>query len=265
MESMQVQVAHAPTPVMGERMAAPRHTLRSPRGLRLVLGALAALIVVLMLVEKSSVTEALLYPIKKQATYKPGYYTPKKPIRWNGQSHKRKIRVVVVKPFMNHAEGDVIKVWPGHYRLQLLPQGLAKRTFEKATKKKDMGTPKQIQQKMFEERAAKRASNDAKKAIENVGTFIFYKRMRGKDGKQIYGSVTDIQVAEEIVKQCKTPVRVSSLTIPKKIAEIGEYPGSVELTQDITAFINIKVVPEGWTPEVEKEEGEDAEEEESAE
>ncbi|CAE7529308.1 rplI, partial [Symbiodinium pilosum] len=139
----------------------------------------------------------------------------------------------------------------GYYRNVLYPEGIAKR--------QDASIKRMLEQeeKMKSEEAAKelREALERKRAIEDHGEFVFEKKVR-EDKENIYGSLSQINVAEEVVKSTAVPVRQVSVQIPK-ITKVGEYRGSIELTPEVIAVFKIKVVPEGSLGKEEGEEGEE--------
>mmetsp|Transcript_14978 Transcript_14978/g.32939 ORF Transcript_14978/g.32939 Transcript_14978/m.32939 type:complete len:221 (-) Transcript_14978:119-781(-) len=164
---------------------------------------------------------------------------------------KSKIKVILTQdhPKLGKA-GQEVMVKKGHFRNNLFPYELAVKPDRK------------VVEQMRREEARKRREADAlmaesmelKKKIEETGTFIVQRKVREGSDK-IYGSLTPTNMAEEIALKSGVPVRLASITLPK-ITELGEYNGSVQLTDDVSAYFSIKVVPEGWTAPEEGAEGE---------
>ncbi|CAE8617697.1 unnamed protein product [Polarella glacialis] len=154
---------------------------------------------------------------------------------------KRKLSIVLMKDdkFLGKT-GDIIKVKRGHFRNWLFPHGIAK--------KQDTTIMKQLEQKDKDQKIViTKMYTDAmekKQKIEGHGVWIFPKKVREGTNK-IYGSLTAINVAEEIVKATAIPIRITSVEIPK-VTELGEYTGTVELADEVTAYVKIKVVAEGF-------------------
>ncbi|CAE6946192.1 rplI [Symbiodinium sp. KB8] len=163
-----------------------------------------------------------------------GKYIPKKYRRW-------KPTVVLLQDHPKLGKkGDVVTVKKGYYRNILYPEGVAKR--------QDASIMKQLDQeaRLKSKEAATQLAEALKKkdAIEKHGPFIFEKKVR-EDKENIYGSLSQINVAEEIVKATAVPVRQVSVQIPK-ITKVGTYRGTIEFLPEVIAVIEIKVVPEGY-------------------
>ncbi|CAE7255869.1 rplI [Symbiodinium sp. CCMP2592] len=180
-----------------------------------------------------------------------GKYIPKKYRRW-------KPTVVLLQDHPKLGKkGDVVTVKKGYYRNILYPEGVAKR--------QDASIMNQLEREAREK--SKEAAQELaeamkrKEAVEKHGPFVFEKKVR-EDRENIYGSLSQINVAEEIVKATAVPVRQVSVQIPK-ITKVGTYRGTIEFLPEVIAVLEIKVVPEGYQEE--GEEGEEGEEEEASE
>ena len=168
-----------------------------------------------------------------------------------GRTPRSKVSVILLKDFPALGKKDDIKkVKRGYYRNFLFPSGIAVRQ-----NKDEM---KRIRyEQMQSEKASAEALDKAtkqKEKIEAHGVYIFTKKVReGTDN--IYGSLSEINVAEEVVKATATPVKRTSVEIPK-VSQLGEYKGRIDLGLGIIANIDIKVVSEGGEDEGEGEEEE---------
>ena len=67
---------------------------------------------------------------------------------------------------------------------------------------------------------------------------MFEKKVR-EGSEMIYGSLSEINVAEEVVKATAVPIRRTSVSIPK-VTALGDFKGSIELHPEVTANIEIK-------------------------
>jgi len=154
-------------------------------------------------------------------------------------------------------KGDIKKVRRGYYRLTLLPEGYAKR--------QNANVLKQVQDEKKAVDAVQNAllgeANAQKAKIEGHGAFTFVKKVREGKGKDaIYGSVSQINVAEEIAKATGIAIRRTAVEVPK-IATLGSYTATVELSQGVTAVVKLEVVSDNApAADGEDEEGEEASE-----
>lgn len=130
---------------------------------------------------------------------------------------------------------DILNVKTGYATNYLIPQGIAIKAT--ATAKKILSENKR-QQAHKEERYREEALEMAKKL---EGTKITIGAKTSSKGK-IFGSVTNIQIAEELEKK--------GLNIDRKkiffdtVKEIGEYKATINLFKDIKSVIDFEVISE---------------------
>ncbi|CAK9069081.1 50S ribosomal protein L9 [Durusdinium trenchii] len=157
---------------------------------------------------------------------------------------QKTVNVVLLKDRAQLGQkGETIQVKRGYYRNYLFPEGIAIR--ETMADLGKLSKEKREKEQMSEE--AKRLAMEQKDKIESHGTWVFEKKVREGSDK-IYGSLSEINVAEEIVKTTAIPIRRASLSIPK-VTTLGDFKGTVELAAGITATLPIKVVKQGATDE----------------
>jgi large subunit ribosomal protein L9 len=132
--------------------------------------------------------------------------------------------------------GDLVDVAPGYARNFLLPQGLAVRT--------SPGVLKQVERRREIERVRlaelKGEAEAARKAIENVKTISIAKQVGENDA--IFGTVTTQEVAEAILALTKQSVDRRVITLPD-VHGLGSYRAEIKLHPEVTAVIDIQVVP----------------------
>lgn len=132
---------------------------------------------------------------------------------------------------------DVVKVKPGYGRNFLIPKGMAK--IANASNKKHLEEIKKQQTakiaKMLEELKALSA--------KLAGTTIQVGAKAGATGK-LFGSVTNIQLAEAVKKQLGLEVDRKKITIGQEIKELGTYSATVHLHKEVDATVNFEVVAE---------------------
>jgi len=131
--------------------------------------------------------------------------------------------------------GDVVDVAPGYARNYLLPQGLAVRT--------SPGVLKQVERRraIEQQRLAelKAGAEVAKQAIEGK-TISIAKQAGEKDA--IFGTVTTQEVADAILAMTNQTVDRRSITLPE-VHQLGSYKAEIKLHPEVTAALNIEVVP----------------------
>jgi large subunit ribosomal protein L9 len=132
---------------------------------------------------------------------------------------------------------DVVKVRPGYGRNFLIPKGIANLATE--TNKKILA--ENVKQRAFkEEKLRKEASSNAEKL---AGVSISVGAKAGESGK-IFGSVTNIQVAEALKKAGFDVERKNIELKEDSIKALGTYTAKIRLYKDITAEVSFEVVAE---------------------
>lgn len=133
--------------------------------------------------------------------------------------------------------GDLVEVAPGYARNYLIPQ-----------KKAVNATPgilKQVERKREQERQRqlqlKQEAQERKTALESVGRFTIAKQVG--EGDAIFGTVTDREVATLIQEAIGQEVDRRGITLPD-IANTGSYKAEIKLHPEVTAVVEIEVVPE---------------------
>ena len=132
---------------------------------------------------------------------------------------------------------DVVKVRPGYGRNFLIPKGIANLATE--TNKKILA--ENVKQRAFkEEKFKKEATANAEKLAE---VSISVGAKSGESGK-IFGSVTNIQIAEALKKAGYDVERKNIELKEDAIKALGSYTAKVRLYKDIVAEVKFEVVAE---------------------
>ena len=129
--------------------------------------------------------------------------------------------------------GDTVKVADGHARNYLIPKGIALECTKNNLKMMEM------QRRKIEINRLK-AIDDAEKIkneLSSVKINIFQKA--GEEGK-LYGSVTSMDIAEELEKQGITIDR-RKIILDKSIKTLGEFNVSIKLYHKVTGIIKVTV------------------------
>ena len=131
-------------------------------------------------------------------------------------------------------KGDLINASEGYAKNFLLPRKLA----VEATKSNlnDYELKQKAEAKRKQEELEK-AQATAKELEDKVVTI---KVKTGGNGK-LFGSVTNKEVAEEIVKQTRLDIDKKKIVIPDAIKSLGTYNVNIKLHKDVTATLAVKV------------------------
>lgn len=135
------------------------------------------------------------------------------------------------------AKFDVVNVKPGYGRNYLIPKGLAK--LASASNKKHL-------EEILKQQSAKIAklTEEMKQLAEKLAqTKIVVGSKAGTTGK-LFGSVTNIQLAEALKKQVDLDVDRKKIHIQGEVKEVGTYKATVNLYKEITADIQFDVIAE---------------------
>jgi len=134
-------------------------------------------------------------------------------------------------------KNDVVKVRPGYGRNFLIPRGVASLATEGNLKAL---TEVKKQQSFKEEKLRKEATASAEKLN---GVVVKVGAKAGESGK-IFGSVTNIQVAEALKKAGYDVERKNIEINGEAIKQVGSYTAKVRLFKEIVSTINFEVVAE---------------------
>lgn len=133
-------------------------------------------------------------------------------------------------------DGDLVEVAPGYARNYLIPQKLAVHATP--------GILKQVERKREHERQRqlelKQQAETVKVALEKVGTYTIPKQVG--EGDAIFGTVTAPEVAEVIQAITNQEVDRRGIHLPE-IRETGIYKAELKLHPEVTAVVQIQVVP----------------------
>lgn len=132
--------------------------------------------------------------------------------------------------------GEIVNVAKGYARNYLIPQGMALEATEQNIKLTEM------QRKNIEIKRIK-AKEEALKVKERLsGISVTIAQKVGEEDK-LYGSVTTMDIAEQLEKQGITVER-RRMVLDKPIKTLGDFAVTVKLHPDVSASIKVVVVPE---------------------
>jgi len=132
--------------------------------------------------------------------------------------------------------GDIVEVKTGYARNYLLPQGLAKVANEASIRSIAEEKARRAEQRTLE---GKRLE-EAVKAIEGAEVVLAAK---ANELGHLFGSVSERQIADNLREQ-GFEVRDEIVQLPEHIKEIGTHSVTLKFRDDLTATINVVVVPE---------------------
>jgi len=135
--------------------------------------------------------------------------------------------------------GDVVEVKTGYARNYLLPQGLATIANEASIRAIAEEKARRAEQRKLE---GKRLE-DAAKAIEGAEAVIAAK---ANELGHLFGSVNERQIAANLREQ-GFEVRDEIVKLPEHIKQVGTHPVTLKFRDDLTATVNVVVVPQQQT------------------
>ena len=132
---------------------------------------------------------------------------------------------------------DIVNVKPGYGRNYLIPKGFAQQATESARKV----LAENLKQAQFKQEKIRKDADAIAAKLEGVKLTIGAKA--GESGK-IFGSVTNIQVAEALKKAGYDVERKNIEINGDAIKQLGTYTAKVRLFKEIVSTINFEVVAE---------------------
>ncbi len=132
--------------------------------------------------------------------------------------------------------GDVVEVAPGYARNYLLPQGFAVRTTP--------GILKQVERRREAERQRLlelRQEAETQKATLEKSSRLSISKQVG-EGDAIFGTVTAQEVVDLLQSNLSLEIDRRSISVPD-ISTLGSYKIDIKLHPEVTATIDIQVVP----------------------
>jgi large subunit ribosomal protein L9 len=150
----------------------------------------------------------------------------------------KRVQVVLTEDVKKLGQnGDLVEVAPGYARNYLIPQGMAVRTTP--------GVLKQVERRREAERQRqleiKQEAESMKTALATIGMFSIQKPVGENDA--IFGTVTAIDVANVIQSMTGKEVDRRNIDLPD-INKLGEYQAEIKLHPEVTATVNLRVIPE---------------------
>lgn len=145
------------------------------------------------------------------------------------------MKVLLLKEVTGLGEpGQVKEVVAGYARNYLLPQQLA-----------TIVTPATLRELEIKQAAEKKWQakiDEEMKAVgqKMAGSTITLKAKAGEGGK-LYGSITNADVAEALVKQANQTVDKRKIEIEEPVRHVGEYKIPIKLSRNVTTTVTLIV------------------------
>jgi large subunit ribosomal protein L9 len=132
--------------------------------------------------------------------------------------------------------GDIVEVNDGYARNYLLPQGLAKVASKESIRSIADEKAKRAEQRIEE----RKRFEDAAKAVEGAEAVVAAK---ANEQGHLYGSVTAEQIAANLREQGYL-VANEIVHLHEHIKQVGTHTITLKFADNVTANINLVVVPE---------------------
>jgi len=132
--------------------------------------------------------------------------------------------------------GDVVEVSNGYARNYLLPQGIAKVVNENSIRAIAEEKAKRAEQRIYESKRLEEAA----KTVDGAEAVIASK---ANEQGHLYGSVTAEQIAANLRAQ-GFQVANEVVQLPEHIKQVGTHAVTLKFSGNVTATVNLVVVPE---------------------
>ena len=132
--------------------------------------------------------------------------------------------------------GEVVNVKDGFARNYLVPQGLAAEANTKNVKALEHETKK------IQEMARKVKSGASGLAEQIAAAKVIIKAKAGEEDK-LFGSVTSMDIADAL-KAEGIEIDKKKIHLDEPIKRLGEYTVTIKLHTEVSAQLNVQVVPE---------------------
>lgn len=145
------------------------------------------------------------------------------------------MEIILLKDIENLGlANSLVTVKPGFARNFLIPTGAA----VVANKQNKNSLMQKIRKQ--EERATAILA-DAKTLAEKVATITLKIDAKSGTSGKIFGSVTNVQLAEVFNTEFNTNLERRKFTLPAEVKMLGKYVGSVRLHKDVISEVNFEV------------------------
>ncbi len=132
--------------------------------------------------------------------------------------------------------GEVVNVSDGYARNYLIPKELAVEANVKNVKALE-------HEKRKLEDKAKKIRNDAQGLSERLSSLTLTLRAKAGDEEKLFGSITNKDIAEALGAE-GLDIDRKKILLDEPIKRLGSYTVGIKVHPEMTAQVNIKVVPE---------------------
>jgi large subunit ribosomal protein L9 len=132
--------------------------------------------------------------------------------------------------------GEVVNVKDGFARNYLVPQGLAAEANTKNVKALEHET-KKIQE------MAKKVKSGASGLAEQIAAAKVTIKAKAGEEEKLFGSVTSMDIADAL-KAEGIEIDKKKIHLDEPIKRLGEYTVTIKLHSEVSAQLNVQVVPE---------------------
>jgi len=148
------------------------------------------------------------------------------------------MEVILLKDVEHLGEsGEIHEVADGYGRNYLIPQRLARVATDGAVRQ----LRDEQKQQARKQAAKKEQAEDLKKELEDMQ--VVFSAKTGEDNR-IFGTVTTQQVAVELGNR-GFDIDRRDIRLDEEIRHVGVYTADIDLHEDVTASLDIQVIPEG--------------------
>jgi large subunit ribosomal protein L9 len=134
------------------------------------------------------------------------------------------------------ALGSVVEVAPGYGRNYLIPQGKAL----EATKS-NIARFEQQRSRLMQQYAKEK--DIAQALADRLGEITLSIPQRVGESDRLYGSVTNVHIAEALARQ-GLDIDRKKIDMPEPIKTLGAHEAVIKLHSEVKAVVKIEVVPE---------------------
>jgi large subunit ribosomal protein L9 len=132
-------------------------------------------------------------------------------------------------------QNDLVKVRPGYGRNLLLPKGLAALATESQRK--------QLEERLKQDaRREEKIMSQLQLIVDTLKSTVFQVVAKSGTSGKIFGSVTNVQLADAIKKQKNINIDRKKITLAEDVKNLGSYTANVNLHKDVEVSISFEVV-----------------------
>jgi len=130
---------------------------------------------------------------------------------------------------------DLVKVRPGYGRNFLLPKGLATLATDSQRK--------QLEERLKHDvRREEKLMSQLQTIVDTLKSTVFQVAAKSGTSGKIFGSVTNVQLADAIKKQKNINLDRRKITLAEDVKNLGTYTANVNLHKDVEVTISFEVV-----------------------